>query len=64
MVWGDTTDYMYNTFVASQMGGSYPSTMVIDLDTMELRFFQAGAVDSANSAIQEILDADHPCAEY
>ena len=63
MVWGDTTDYMYNTFVAA-MGGSYPSTMVVDLDTMELRYFEIGDVHSSTAAIEEILNADHPCAEY
>ena len=60
-VWGDTTDYMYNTF-ASAVGGAYPSTMVVDLDTMELRYFEAGDVTAATSAIADILAAEHPCA--
>lgn len=61
-VWGDTEDYMYYTF-ASQLGGAYPSTMVVALDTMELTYMEVGAVDSASSAIEEILSNPDPCAE-
>ena len=62
LVWGDTTDYMYNNF-ASQMGGSYPFTMVVKLDTMELTYMSLGDVHSATSAIDDILAAPDPCAE-
>jgi hypothetical protein len=61
-VWGDTTDYMYENF-ASTLGGAYPSTIVIDIDTMEIRYFQTGDVMAAEGAIDTILAADHPCAE-
>jgi hypothetical protein len=61
-VWGDTTDYMYNNF-ASTIGGSYPNTLVIDLDTMEIRHFAAGNAMGAASVVNGILAADHPCAE-
>jgi hypothetical protein len=61
-VWGDTTDYMYTNFT-SALGGSYPSTLVIELDTMEIASFRVGAVESAASQVEEILAADHPCAE-
>ena len=37
-VWGDTTDYMYTNFAAT-LGGSYPNTLVIDIDTMEITYF-------------------------
>ena len=61
-VWGDTTDYMYNNF-GSQVGGSYPSTMVIDLDTMVIEHFQLGRVDDVDSVINGILSEPNPCAE-
>lgn len=61
-VWGDTTDYMYNNF-ASTLGGSYPNTLVIDLDTMEIRHFSGGNAMGAASVVNGILAADHPCAE-
>ena len=61
-VWGDTTDYMYTNFT-SALGGSYPSTLVIELDTMEIRYFRVGAVDTAESWVAEVLSEDHPCAE-
>jgi len=61
-VWGDTTDYMYSNF-ASALGGSYPNTLVVDIDTMEIRYFSTGAVNSAVNAINEIVNADHPCAD-
>lgn len=65
MVWGDTTDYMYNNFMSkAPANGAYPGTMVVDLDTMTLTAFQAGGVDMANNAVNAILSADHPCAEY
>jgi len=63
MVWGDTTDYMYTNFTAPLGGGSYPSTMVIDLDTMTFTRFVTGGVGGAQQDIQQILDAEHPCAE-
>ena len=61
-VWGDTEDYMYNNF-ASTLGGSYPNTIVVDIDTMEIRYFAGGDVTRAESVIDEILEEDHPCAE-
>ena len=61
-VWGDTTDYMYENF-ASTVGGAYPNTLVIDLDTMQIRYFDAGDVSFAESTISEILAEPHPCAE-
>jgi hypothetical protein len=64
-VWGDTTDYMYNNFMSGPpANGGYPGTMVVDLDTMTLTEFAAGGVDVANNAVNAILAADHPCAEY
>jgi len=62
-VWGDTTDYMYYTFTAPLAGGNYPSTMVIDLDTMTLRAFVLGSVTDAEHAVQQILNEPHPCAD-
>ena len=61
-MWADTSDYMYFNFAAT-LGGAYPHTLVIDIDTMELRYFQLGDVSSARSAINAILSAPHPCAE-
>lgn len=63
MVWGDTTDHMYYTFTGPQMGGNYPSTMVIDLDTMTLRAFQSGDHTGVTSAVDQILSEPHPCAD-
>ena len=62
-VWGDTTDYMYTNFTGPLGGGSYPSTMVIDLDSMTFTKFSVAGVDSVQGDIQQILDAPHPCAE-
>ena len=62
-VWGDTTDYMYYNFTAPLAGGSYPSTMVLDLDTMTLRQFVTGQVSNVEQAVQQILNEPHPCAE-
>ena len=62
-VWGDTTDYMYEYFTGPLGGGSYPSTMVIDLDTMTLRAFVVGGVSEAMQPIGQILGEPHPCAE-
>jgi hypothetical protein len=53
---------MYNNF-ASTLGGSYPSTLVIDLDTMEIRHFSAGDAMGKASVVNGILAADHPCTE-
>ena len=61
-VWGDTTDHMYYTYLQA-LGGSYPATMVVELDTMEIRYLQVGAVDNASSWVGEILAEDHPCGE-
>ena len=56
---------MYNNFMSGPpANGGYPGTMVIDLDTLTLTEFQPGGVDMVNSAVQAILNADHPCAEY
>ncbi len=64
LVWGDTTDYMYYTFTGgAPVNGNYPSTMVIDLDTMTLRYFQTGGTSAAESVIRQILDEPHPCAD-
>ena len=64
-VWADTTDDIYYDFASQPLiGGGYPFTMVIDVDTMELTYFQPGQISSASSAIQAILDAEHPCADY
>ena len=62
-VWGDTTDYMYENF-ASQVGAAYPNTLVVELDTMEIRYLAAGGPTQSESAINQILaeEAD-PCAE-
>jgi len=53
---------MYNNF-ASTLGGVYPNTLVIDLDTMEIRYFEAGDAMGTASVVNGILAADHPCAE-
>ena len=53
---------MYYNF-AAQLGGSYPFTMVIKLDTMELTYMDIGDVDYASNAIDAILANPHPCAE-
>lgn len=63
LVWGDTTDHMYYNFTSVYVGGNYPSVMVLDLDTMTLRSFQSGGVSAVQSAIQQILDEPHPCAD-
>jgi len=62
-VWGDTTDHMYYNFTSTAMGGQYPSTMVIDLDTMTLRAFELGGYSSVTSAVDQILGEPHPCAD-
>lgn len=61
-VWGDTTDYMYSNFGAS-IGGSYPNTLVVDIDTMEITYFGPGDVTAAQSAVDAILATPDPCAE-
>jgi hypothetical protein len=53
---------MYNNFT-STLGGSYPSTLVIDVDTMEIRHFAVGDAMGTASVVNAILAADHPCAE-
>ena len=63
LVWGDTTDYMYTNFTASLAGGSYPSSMVVDLDTMTFTDFSTSGVTGIEGALQQILDQDHPCAD-
>ena len=63
MVWGDTADYMFANF-GQALGGSYPFTMVVDIDTMELVYLQNGPSAGAASSVQAILNADHPCADY
>jgi hypothetical protein len=63
LVWGDTTDYMYSTFTGPQMGGLYPSTMVIDLDTMTLRAFAQGGYSAVTNTVDQILNEPHPCAD-
>ncbi len=63
MVWADTTDYMFANF-GQALGGTYPYTMVVDIETMELVCLQNGGSSGAMSSIQAILNADHPCATY
>lgn len=64
-VWADTTDWFYYQFASqASIGGGYPFTMVLDVDTMTLTYFQPGQIDAASSAIQAILGAEHPCADY
>jgi len=53
---------MYNNF-ASTLGGSYPNTLVIDLDSMEIRHFAVGDAMGTAGVVNGILAADHPCAE-
>lgn len=53
---------MYNNFAAT-LGGSYPNTIVVDIDTMEITYFGAGDVTAAQGAVDEILASPHPCAE-
>ena len=62
-VWGDTTDYMYTNFCGPIGGGSYPNTMVIELDTMTLTTFEVGQVAMVENKIQQILANADPCAE-
>jgi len=62
-VWADTTNYMYFNFT-TQFGGAYPSSMIIDLDTMTMTAFQQTGVESLTGAIDTILNAEHPCADY
>lgn len=65
IVWGDTTDYIYTTWMSGPPANAgYPGTMVIDIDTMTLTAFNAGGPETATAAVQAILDAPHPCAEY
>jgi hypothetical protein len=61
-VWGDTTDYMFNNF-ASAVGGGYPFTIVVDIDTMEITYLGGGDVSLAQDAVDAILADPHPCAE-
>ena len=64
-VWADTTDDIYYDFASQpSIGGGYPFTMVIDVDTMTMTYFEPGGIDYGDGAIQAILDADHPCADY
>lgn len=63
-VWGDTTDYVFNNFTgAPPISGNYPSVMVVELDTMTLTHIATGGVDSATSAIDDVIAAVHDCAE-
>lgn len=61
-VWGDTTDHMFYTYIEG-LGGSYPTTAVIELDTMKIRYFRTGSVETATAWVNEVLAEDHPCAE-
>jgi hypothetical protein len=64
-VWADTTDVIYYDFASQpSIGGGYPFSMVVDVDTMTMTYFSSGGLDYAESAIQAILDAEHPCADY
>ncbi|MCK9462231.1 MAG: hypothetical protein M0R80_21600 [Proteobacteria bacterium] len=65
LVWADTDDIIYSDFASQTLiDGGYPFTMVVDADTMTMTYFQPGQISSASSAIQAILDAEHPCADY
>ena len=62
-VWGDTTQYMYEHF-AIQVDAAYPNTLVVELDTMEIRFLEVGGPAYAEDVINEILAEEvDPCAE-
>jgi hypothetical protein len=64
-VWADTTDYMYTNFTSqTAIGGAYPSSMIIDVDTMTMTAFQQAGVENLTSQIDAILNAEHPCADY
>jgi hypothetical protein len=64
-VWADTADDVYYDFASQpSIGGGYPFTIVIDVDAMEMTYFEPGQIASASTAIQAILDAAHPCADY
>ena len=53
---------MYWTFT-SNLGGQYPSTIVVELDTMTIRSFDLGGVGGTTSLVNQILAEDHPCGE-
>ena len=59
-VWGDTTNYMLNHF-AYTLGYRFPYTLVIDLDTMEIRHLAVGGALGTASVVSGILSAEHPC---
>ena len=62
-VWGDTTDYMFTNF-AGQVGAGYPNTVVVELDTMEIRSVSPGGLANIESVISTILaEAPDPCSE-
>ena len=64
VVWADTTDYIFDTWMARPpFNAGYPGAIVIDIDTMRVTALVAGGPDAATGAVQEILDAPHPCAE-
>ena len=63
-VWGDTTDYVFNNFTGPPpIEGSYPSVMVIELDTMTLSYFSIGGVDQTEGAIATALANVDDCAD-
>jgi hypothetical protein len=63
-VWADTNDYFFNNFMSPVLGGNYPGTIVLDVDTMTIDYFDAMGTGPATPAIEAILDAEHPCADY
>jgi hypothetical protein len=64
-VWGDTSNYMYYNYTSQpSIDGYYPSTLIIDVDTMTMTVLQQAGVSTLGSAIDAILDAEHPCADY
>ena len=64
-MWADTGDYFFTNFTQyPPISGGYPSAIVIDVDTMTIDYFASGGTSGANSAIQAILDVEHPCADY
>lgn len=64
-VWADTTNYMYWNYVSQPVIDSYyPSVLIIDADTMTMTVLQQTGVTTQGSAVDAILNAEHPCADY
>ncbi len=55
---------MYNNFCSDPpASGSYPSQMVINLETMELAYFNLGGLEATVSTVNDIIANADPCAE-